>query len=53
MAADVGAPSPVMDATDEMQTYFYIHTFAVGKDGHLKLLRPQRMTVAKPSVEEG
>ena len=52
LAAEVGAPSPVMEATDEMQTYFYIHTFAVGKDGHLKLLRPQRINVAgKPSVE--
>jgi len=43
----ISAPSPVMEATDEMQTYFYIHTFAVGEeDGHLKLLRPQRINVA-------
>ena len=48
----ISAPSPVMEATDEMQTYFYVHTFAVGEDGHLKLLRPQRITVAgEPSVE--
>ena len=26
--------------------YFYIHSFAVGEDGHLKLLRPQRINVA-------
>jgi hypothetical protein len=42
----ISAPSPVMEATDEMQTYFYIHSFAVGEDGHLKLLRPQRINVA-------
>jgi hypothetical protein len=42
----ISAPSPVMEATDEMQTYFYIHNFAVGEDGHLKLLRPQRINVA-------
>jgi hypothetical protein len=48
----VSAPSPVMEATDDMQTCFYIHTFAVGEDGCLKLLRPQRITVAgEPSVE--
>jgi hypothetical protein len=27
----ISAPSPVMEATDEMQTYFYIHSFAVGE----------------------
>jgi predicted MPP superfamily phosphohydrolase len=41
----ISAPSPVMEATDDMQTYFYIHTLAVGADGHLKLLRPQRIPV--------
>ena len=39
----ISAPSPVMEATDDMQTYFYIHTLAVGADGRLKLLRPQRI----------
>ena len=29
----ISAPSPVMEATDEMQTCFYIHTFAVGRTG--------------------
>ena len=49
----ISAPSPVMEATDEMQTYFYIHTFAVGEDGHLKLLRPQRINVAgEPGPED-
>ena len=42
----ISAPSPVMEATDDMQTCFYIHAFAVGGDGRLKLLRPQRITVA-------
>ena len=41
----ISAPSPVMEATDDMQTYFYIHTLAVGADGRLKLLRPQRIPV--------
>ena len=41
----ISAPSPVMEATDDMQTYFYIHTLAVGEDGRLKLLRPQRIAV--------
>ena len=41
----ISAPSPVMEATDEMQTYFYIHTLAVGEDGRLKLLRPQGIAV--------
>ena len=47
----VSAPSPVMEATDDT-TAFYIHTLGVDEAGHLKLLRPQRITVAgEPSVE--
>jgi hypothetical protein len=42
----ISAPSPVMEATDDMATCFYIHTLAVGADRRLKLLRPQRVTVA-------
>jgi len=42
----VSAPSPVMEATDDMDTYFYIHTLAVGPDGRLRLLSPERMDVA-------
>ena len=41
----VSAPSPVMEATDDMDTYFYIHTLAVGADGRLRLLSPERMIV--------
>jgi hypothetical protein len=49
----ISAPSPVMEATDDMQTCFYIHAFAVGGDGRLKLLRPQRITVAgEPSRKD-
>ena len=40
----VSAPSPVMEASDEAETYFYIHTVAIA-DGHLKLMRPQRISV--------
>ncbi len=39
----VSAPSPVMQATDGCDTYFYIHTLAVGKDGKLRLLEPDRI----------
>ena len=42
----LSAPSPVMEATDDMATCFYIHTLAVGADQRLKLLQPQRITVA-------
>lgn len=41
----VSAPSPVMEATDEEPTSFYIHTLAIGLDGGLKLLAPQRIVV--------
>jgi 3',5'-cyclic AMP phosphodiesterase CpdA len=42
----LSAPSPVMEATDDMATCFYIHTLAVSADQRLKLLQPQRITVA-------
>jgi hypothetical protein len=41
----VSAPSPVMEATDNEDTYFYIHNLAVGPDGKLKLLEPERVAV--------
>jgi hypothetical protein len=41
----VSAPSPVMEATDDLGTYFYIQSLATGGDGQLRLLRPQRITV--------
>jgi hypothetical protein len=44
--AIVSAPSPIMEATDDLSTCFYIHTLAVGKERRLRLLRPQRVTIA-------
>jgi hypothetical protein len=41
----VSAPSPVMEATDDRTTYFYIHSLAAGADGRLRLLSPQRIPV--------
>ena len=42
----VSAPSPVMDATDDVASYFYIQTFAIGANGRLRLLPPQRIAIA-------
>jgi hypothetical protein len=42
----VSAPSPVMNASDDATTYFYVHTLAIGPDRHLRLLKPQRVAVA-------
>ncbi|MFL6798447.1 MAG: metallophosphoesterase family protein [Xanthobacteraceae bacterium] len=42
----VSAPSPVMNATDDLASYFYIHTLATGARGRLRLLTPQRVTSA-------
>jgi predicted phosphodiesterase len=41
----VSAPSPVMEVTDEYDTAFYIHTLAIGSDGQLRLLKPERIVV--------
>ena len=38
----VSAPSPVMEATDDLDTYFYVHNIVVA-DGRLKLLEPDRV----------
>src|SRR6202022_3982094 len=42
----IAAPSPVMDATDDLPSYFYIQTFALAPHGRLRLLAPQRITIA-------
>lgn len=42
----VSAPSPVMEATDDMPTGFYIHTLAAAADGGLALLAPERIEIA-------
>lgn len=41
----VSAPSPVMEATDDQPTSFYIHTLAAAADGDLALLEPQRVDI--------
>ena len=47
----LSAPSPVMEATDDVSTYFYIHTLAAGADGKFGLLTPERVVV--PGEPEG
>jgi len=42
----ISAPSPVMNATNDMATHFYIHTLTAGPDGQLGLLPPQRVEIA-------
>ncbi len=46
----VSAPSPVMEATDDMPTGFYIHTLAAAADGGLALLAPERIEIAPRPV---
>jgi predicted MPP superfamily phosphohydrolase len=41
----ISAPSPVMSATDDVASYFYIQTFTDGPHGRLRVLTPQRVTV--------
>jgi hypothetical protein len=49
----VSAPSPVMDATDDLPTCFYVQRLAVGPDRQLRLLRPQRVTIAGQPASDG
>ena len=49
----VSAPSPVMEATNDLDTCFYVHTLAAGPDRHLRLLPPERITIAgRPSSDD-
>ena len=48
----VSAPSPVMGATDCPETYFYVHTLAIGTDGRLRLLEPERISVRGQQVAD-
>lgn len=41
----VSAPSPVMEATNDRATSFYLHRLEIGADGTLRLLQPQRIEV--------
>jgi hypothetical protein len=42
----ISAPSPVMNATDDATTCFYVHTFARAADGRLSMLAPERVAIA-------
>ena len=48
----VSAPSPVMEADDRLETYFYVHTLAVGTDARLRLLEPERISVRGQQVAD-
>ena len=48
----VSAPSPVMAATDDRDTYFYVHTLAVGADGKLRLLEPDRIDLRGQQIAD-
>jgi hypothetical protein len=41
--AVISAPSPVMDVTDDRDTYFYVHNLGVDADGRLALFEPERI----------
>ena len=41
----ISAPSPVMDATDDEPTHFYIHALTAGPDGRLGLPPPERVEI--------
>jgi hypothetical protein len=41
----VSAPSPIMEATNDKPTCFYIHTLAAGPEGRLCLLAPERIEI--------
>jgi Calcineurin-like phosphoesterase len=46
----LSAPSPVMNGTDGIETYFYVHTLAAGTDGQLRLLQPERIIVPGSAI---
>jgi predicted MPP superfamily phosphohydrolase len=41
----LSAPSPVMGATDDAPSHFYIHAVAAGPNGQLRLLPPERIEI--------
>jgi predicted MPP superfamily phosphohydrolase len=41
----LSAPSVVMEATDNVESHFYVHTIAVGRDARLRLLPPRKVVV--------
>jgi hypothetical protein len=42
-----------MEAADDLDTIFYVHTLAVGADGRLNRLTPERIIVSGESQETG
>jgi hypothetical protein len=48
----VSAPSPVMDVTDERDTYFYVHTLCIDAEGRLTLLQPERIVLPGQPISE-
>jgi hypothetical protein len=42
----ISAPSPVMEATDDMPTSFLVHRLVAGPAGRLGLLAPERIEIA-------
>jgi predicted MPP superfamily phosphohydrolase len=49
----VSAPSPVMNATDDVASYFYIQTFTVAPHGRLRMLSPERVTIPGRPPDNG
>jgi len=47
----ISSPSPMMGATDDVATHFYIHTLAAGPDGPFRLLAPERVQIAGVVVQ--
>jgi hypothetical protein len=41
----VSAPSPVMEATNEKRTSFYIHDLAIDPEGQIRLQQPECVVV--------
>jgi len=48
----VSAPSPVMEATDDHGSYFYIQSLAADSNGQLRMLTPERIIVNDQSGAE-
>ena len=48
----VSAPSPVMDVTDDQDTYFYVHNLGVGVDGCFALFEPERVVLPGRLTEQ-
>jgi hypothetical protein len=48
----VSAPSLVIEATDCLDAYFYVHTLGVDTDGRLRLLEPERINVSDRQIAD-